>query len=39
MEPKWNQKFNSSSSIQGRSNMVGVTDEGGEEIKEEKDKE
>lgn len=39
MEPKWNQKLNSSSSIQGRSNMVGVTDEGGEEIKEEKDKE
>lgn len=39
LEPKWNQKRNSSSSIQGRSNMVGVTDEGGEEIKEEKDKE
>lgn len=39
MEPKWNQKLNSSSSIQGRSNMVGVTDEGGREIKEEKDKE
>lgn len=39
MEPKWNQKFNSSSSIQGRSNMVGVTDEGEGEVKEEKDKE